>query len=174
MSLDFFKAFDTVSQNKLLYKINKYEFSNSMCKWLESFLINRKQCVKLNNVMSSWKSVSSGIAQGSVCGLILYNLYVNDKPHSIEYCKIIMYVGDTRLFIDGSSENANIKMASDLKCLSQWANIWQLKLNVKKCGVMHIGHNNPKFNFVLNNETRQKIYSMKDLGVIIDNTLHFN
>ena len=65
-------------------------------------------------------------------------------------------------------------MVSDLKCLSQWANIWQLKLNVKKCGVLHIGHNNTKFNFILNKETLQKIYSMKNLGVIIDNTLHFN
>ena len=47
---------------------------------------------------------------------------------------------------------------------------------LKKCGVMHIEQNNPKFNFVLNNETLQKIYrpSMEDLGVIIDNTLHFN
>ena len=95
-------------------------------------------------------------------------------PDSIEYCKIIMYVDDTGLFIDGNCENANTKMASDLKCLFQWANVWQLQLNVKKCGVMHIGHNNPKFNFVLNNETRQKICSMKDLGVIIGNTLHFN
>ena len=35
--LDFSKAFDTVSYNKLLYKINKYGFSICMYKWLESF-----------------------------------------------------------------------------------------------------------------------------------------
>ena len=83
--------------------------------------------------MCSRKSVSNGVAQGSVCRSILYNLDVNDMPVSIEYFKIIM---NTRLFIDGNSENANIKIASDLKCLSQWANVWQLKLNVKKYGVI--------------------------------------
>ena len=54
-----------------------------MYKWLESFLINRRQCVKVNNVMPSWKSVSSGVGQGSVCGPILYDLCVNDMPDSI-------------------------------------------------------------------------------------------
>ena len=43
-----------------------------------------------------------------------------------------MYADDTRLFINTNCKNANIKMASDLKFLSQWANKRQLKLNVKK------------------------------------------
>ena len=46
ISLDFSKAFDTVSHNKLLYTINEYGFSNSMYKWLESFLINYKTACK--------------------------------------------------------------------------------------------------------------------------------
>ena len=79
----FSRAFYIVSHNKLLYKINKYGYSNSVYKWLESFLINRRQCVKVNNVMPSWKSVSSGVGQGSVCGPILYDLCVNDMPDSI-------------------------------------------------------------------------------------------
>ena len=55
--------------------------------------------------MSSLKSVSSGVAQDSVCGPILYNLYVNDMPDSNEHCKIIKYADGTRLFIDGNCKN---------------------------------------------------------------------
>ena len=52
---------------------------------LLSYLSNRKQRVKVNNTFSSWKDLIQGVSQGSVLGLLLSNIYLNDFFfHSID------------------------------------------------------------------------------------------
>ena len=112
--------------------------------------------------------------QGSVCGPILYNIYVNDMSECVKDCKIVMYADDARLYIAGNCIDANVKLALELEKITQWATVWQLKLNVKKCGVMHIGYNNPKYDYVLNTEILHTMLILDDLGLVVDNKLHFS
>ena len=64
--LDFSKAFDTVSHRKLLHKLSSIGINTNLIKWLEGFLKNRGQVVKVDNSESSRCWVSSGVPQGSV------------------------------------------------------------------------------------------------------------
>ena len=41
--LDFRKAFDTVPHKKLLFKLSKYGITGNIDKWIQSFLVHRKQ-----------------------------------------------------------------------------------------------------------------------------------
>ena len=118
-SLNYFKAFDTVSHLKLLYKFQQYGFSDKMCAWMKTFLQNRKQCVKNGEELSSWSNVISGVPERSVCGPILYNIYVNDLPLAAKFCKIVMYADEVRLHITGDIPNANESMMIDLTNISQ-------------------------------------------------------
>ena len=43
--LDFSKAFDTVPHKKLLFKLSKYGITGNINKWIQSFLVLRKQQV---------------------------------------------------------------------------------------------------------------------------------
>ena len=52
-SLNYFKAFDTVSHLKLLYKFQQFGFCDKMCALMKTFLQNRKQCVKNGEELSS-------------------------------------------------------------------------------------------------------------------------
>ena len=63
--IDLAKAFDTVSHNKLLYKLHKYGITGDILQWFSSYLDNRKQRVKLGNTFSSYADVTSGVPQGS-------------------------------------------------------------------------------------------------------------
>ena len=56
-----------------------------------------------------------------------------------------------RLHITGDIPNANENMMIVLTNISQWAELWQLKLNNKKCSVLHIGSRNPNYVYLLNN-----------------------
>ena len=75
-----------------------YGISPSILRWIEGFLTGRKQQVCVNGSVSKWADVSSGIPQGSVLGLILFVIYINDLPNEIKSDIIYMFADDTKLF----------------------------------------------------------------------------
>ena len=63
--LDFSKAFDKVSHEKLLLKPHHYGIRGDTLKWIKDFLDSRKQAVVINGINSEKITVSSGVPQGS-------------------------------------------------------------------------------------------------------------
>ena len=59
--LDISRAFDTVSHSKLLYKLRNIGISGNILSWVNSFLTGRKQRVRINNELSDWCDVTSGV-----------------------------------------------------------------------------------------------------------------
>jgi len=43
-----------VPHNRLLYKLKSYKINSDIIEWIQAFLTNRKQRVKLNSVFSPW------------------------------------------------------------------------------------------------------------------------
>ena len=55
---------------KVLLKLKALGIGNGMVNWTEKWLIDRRQSVVLDGEVSNWKSVLSGVPQGSVLGPI--------------------------------------------------------------------------------------------------------
>ena len=51
----------------------------------------------MDGEVSSWKSVWSGVPQGSLLGPILFFVYINDLEERVTF-KILKFVDDTKLF----------------------------------------------------------------------------
>ena len=76
--MDLLKAFDSVDHNLLLAKLNAYGINLDALQLLRSYLSKRHQRVKVNSTFSDWKEIRFGVPQGSVLGLLLFNVFVND------------------------------------------------------------------------------------------------
>ncbi len=53
----------------------------------------------------------------------------------------------------------------------EWAERWQMKFNIEKCKVLHIGSKNQHAQYLMNGTPLKSVDKEKDLGVIISNDL---
>ena len=96
---DLSKAFDSISHEILLEKLEGYHFDSTAIALIKSYLTNRTQKVLLQNTSSDWISLYQGVPQGTVLGPLLFNLYINSIQNIIdETCKIVQDADDIFIF----------------------------------------------------------------------------
>ena len=175
--LDFRKAFDSVPHQRLLKKAEAYGIRGKLLLWIESFLTGRKQRVIVNGGKSTWADVVSGIPQGSVLGPILFLIFIDDLPDSIEGL-VKIFADDTKVFSAIHDEEDSKSLQKDLDSLSEWSDKWQLRFNVSKCGVMYYGNRSEKCTYSMEEGGVRRdlgeLTEEKDLGVTFDPTLTFS
>ena len=122
-------------------KLNVHGIGNGMINWIEKWLIDRKQRVVVDGEVSNWKSVLSGVSQGSVLGPILFLIYINDLDDDIT-SKVLKFAGDTKVFKKIKSDADRQHLQDDLNKLTEWFEKWQMLFNFGKCKWLHTGHGN--------------------------------
>ena len=162
--LDFEKAFDTVPIQRMLFKLNHYGVRGQLLRWIKEYLTNRTFRVRVGGAFSSERAVISGVPQGSVLGPLLFIIYIADISKNM-LCKTSLYADDTKLFCDPSTQHGD--MTEDLAELERWTSDWLLRLNSHKCTILHLGNNNPKLQYYINNEPLKAVEQQMDLGVTI-------
>ena len=168
--LDLAKAFDKVSHQRLFKKVSSNGIKGSLLKWIESFLTDRQQYVTVKGRSSNWKDVLSGVCQGSVLGPLLFLLYVNDFPDVIK-SMLKLFADDAKIY--QTTDKCDI-LQDDLSEGGSWADKWELKFHVDKCGVMHYGRTNENLSYKMNSKTLKVVNEERDLGIIFQDDLKFN
>ena len=73
---DLSKAFDCLNHELLLKKLNAYGFTLPALKLVHDYLLDRMQRTRVNNSYSAWFEILCGVPQGSILGLVLFNMFL--------------------------------------------------------------------------------------------------
>ena len=96
---DLSKAFDCLSHNFLIAKLNADEFSIAALRLVENCLRNCKQRTKINSDFSSWKEILLGVPQRSILGPLLFNTFLCDLFSIIMRLIFASYADDNRPYV---------------------------------------------------------------------------
>ncbi|KAK4812788.1 hypothetical protein QYF61_020573 [Mycteria americana] len=96
-------------------------------------------------------SVMSGVPQGSVLGLVLFNIFVGDMDNGIE-CTLGKFADRTKPCGAISTLEGKDAIQRDLDGLETWACANLVKFSKAKCKLLHVGQGNPKHKYRLGGE----------------------
>lgn len=176
--LDFKRAFETIEPYILIEKLRNYGIGALALKWFDSYLSNRKQCVRINGTISNVIENKLGVPQGSILGPLLFIIYINEFSNILKSCKLQMFADDTLVYLTDKNIESKVDIInSELEILYNVINQNKLKLNIDKTKMMIITNkknfNKSNLHIRINNETLQCEKEIKYLGVIIDDELKF-
>ena len=174
--LDFSKAFDKVSHDRLLFKLGRLGLDGQTCSWIRSFLSNRVQRVVVDGESSAPAPVTSGVPQGSVLGPILFLAFINDLPEYVLHSQVRLFADDTVVYLTVNSVDDCAKLQEDLYSLERWERDWLMSFHPAKCNVLRITRKRTRtiYNYTLHGEILEGVSSAKYLGVTLSEDMSWN
>ena len=171
--MDFSKAFDKVSHDRLVYKLDRAGIDPRTRDWIKSFLSDRSQKVVIDGEESQSVPVTSGVPQGSVLGPILFLMFIDDLPHYTKHSQVRLFADDTIVYLTISSIDDCHNLQDDLKSLEQWEQDWLMEFHPAKCNVLRITKKKTRISYpyTLHGQVLEEVSSAKYLGITISNDI---
>ena len=175
MLLDLSKAFDCLPHRLLVAKLSAYGFNEDACKLIHSYLLNRRQRVKIGDSRSEWLDLKKGVPQGSILGPLLFNIFLNDIFYNIS--GLYNYADDNTISRHGETVAIVKKHLEDAtNCALDWFSDNEMQANPSKFQALLLGTNleNSNISFNVAGAEITPSTSVNLLGIEIDHKLNFS
>ena len=177
--IDLRKAFDTVDHDLLLEKLTMgYGVTGKELGWFRDYLTDRQQVVTVQSPLSDPCDVAFGVPQGSILGLLLFVLFINDLPTAINKSNVLLYADDAVVF----AAHNDIKILEEtLNAQLDEVNKWTLSnflfINKRKTEFVIFGTDarlskaTDTVVIKIGDYEINRVYDFKYLGIVLDDSL---
>jgi hypothetical protein len=163
-------------------KLNVLNIQGTAASWFRSYLTKQKIEIKLSNATqstySNWGTIKHGLPQGSILEALLFIIYINDLPSTINTSLIpTIFTNDTSAIISSrNSDDFFILSNRALSHMSKWFAANKLALNLDKTNIVKfITKNSPQYPLGIgyNDKCVEESINTKFLGLQIYNHLNW-
>ncbi|KAM3675665.1 triadin isoform 18-T18 [Ammospiza maritima maritima] len=172
ISLDLNKG--TVPHDIYVSKMERRGSDEWVTGWIKNWLDDHAQSAEVSGAMSKWKAVPRGVPQGSVFGLVLFNIFIADMESGFQ-CTLSEFTDDsddtddTQMCDAVNTLEGRNNTQKDLVRFERWAQVILMKFNNAKCEVLHLVWRSPKNSFRLGREWKETRAGETDLGPVHEN-----
>lgn len=171
--LDYAKAFDHIDHNILMHKLASMNIPDSLLRWIEVFLMDRRQRVKIGTVVSDWCEIWGTVPQGTLLGVLCFVAMINDLQTS---CTTIKYVDDTTIYnVTSDVQDTSLQVAVDTAI--KWSSDNSMNINASKTKELLITYMKKPPNvphITINGEDIERVSECKLLGVHLNDQLNWD
>jgi retron-type reverse transcriptase len=175
--MDLSKAFDSVLPELVIEKLKAYNLSGQAIKLVQSYLSERRQCVRVGSSTSSMAKVLKGVPQGSIVGPIIFNIFVNDIFHFTNQAALFNYADDNTLtFCHKDIQTIKEVLENESHEMIKWFRDNRLQANPQKFQGIIVSKCKDEENIVFNigDADIRCEPNVKLLGITIDSGLNFD
>jgi hypothetical protein len=146
VAIDISKVFDEVDHTLLIQQIESSPLHSNLVRWLSADIHGRTAHCLFRNIVSKAFIIHTGVPQGSVLSLALFNVFVSNFPNQAETNE--SYADDFNVG-DQSSDMNNITtvLTEDLARVSQWPSDKNLVIAPEKSAVFLFTPDSHQVNF---------------------------
>ena len=103
-------------------KLLQIPISKALFELIQDYLLGRTQKVRVGDLLSNERAVTSGVPQESVLGPLLFLIYINDLP-TVVFSSLALLIADRlKLIFNGRAEQESLeKLQIDLQALHNWS-----------------------------------------------------
>jgi hypothetical protein len=106
-----------------------------------------------------------------VLGPPLFTIFIDDIDLAVEFIELLKKFADDTKLGQTATQEGKEKLQRALDRLCEWAQQWGMEFNVKKCVVMHLGHNNTAQEYRMNGQVLGVSEEERDIGVNVTKDL---
>ena len=150
VSIDFKKAFDSISKSSIINSLKIFNFGPYIISMVSALITNSESCVRNGGWHSSWFPCERGVRQGCCVSPYLFLLVaeilsiklhnsedlkgISINPANLKLAKVLQYADDLSLFVKNEAE-----LEAALKIIENFGMLSGLQLNRQKSIVLPFG-----------------------------------
>lgn len=183
--IDFRKAFDCVDRDLLWMKLEtRYNIGGNFLNALKALYRKVKCAVNINNSLTEWFDVNSGVKQGCILSPTLFAMYIDDLVDQLKAKNVGIVCGEcvvsSLLYADDivllAPDEENLQL--QIKIVEEWCQRWRMSLNIAKTKVIHFRKKyrnkmRSEHCFLFNNEEVEYTEQYKYLGLLLTEHLEW-